>query len=320
MAREEIGWRDIADPVNRRKLQNRQNQRYSRERKAKSNGNFGGLVIKQWRIKAGHLPKTGDCQVIKPSALADAYHGIPTPTASFNNNKISSEAAPPHAQSCPLGRSIQSMQVEDGLEFWYRRSPDITPTEANILRKHWYQQKQVTTVPNDRLITLIYYNVFRGFATIVDVLGLKSDRMCDEYLPSPFLPLSPTSTSALTNLPKALQPTYLQRTVDHHAYIDIYPCAKVRDNVIIQELSDELEEDLCTDIMGGGCDPDEQLTLDEGSRTGTSLWGDPCFVENWEISEHMARKWSWVFAGAYDLQDATNARRRRRGWNEIFFA
>lgn len=80
------------------------------------------------------------------------------------------------------------------------------------------------------------------------------------------------------------------------------------------------EDELCHDVLGLSGDGSDWLVLEEGPRTGATLWGDPWDIWNWELSEYMALKWKWIFMGSTELLESTNNRRGARGWKEIDFA
>lgn len=218
------------------------------------------------------------------------------------------------AESAVEGKDIPIRQEQIANHCWH------SEPEGVIHRQQLKCHSRNTPLPADHLLTLIYFNVFRGLTWNARILGLDAEKLLFDDLPSPFTPCSPTATSAITRLPAGLRPTSLQRSIDHHPCFDVLPCPRTRDNMI-QDGMDSVEDELCIDLMGLSSTGDGfDLCLDEGSRTGITVWGDPWEIENWEISEYLATKWTWAFAGAFELEASTNQRRRARGWKTIYFA
>jgi hypothetical protein len=73
----------------------------------------------------------------------------------------------------------------------------------------------------------------------------------DDY-PSPFLPLSSSANSNIRNLPPALQPTELQKTMAHHPMWDIFPNAEIRDDILRYGEHNIDDIELCLDMVGNG--------------------------------------------------------------------
>ena len=316
----EVDWRYISNSVRRRKLQNRVNQRASRQRRAQAVRDTGELVVKQWSVTVNNTTKPSDasiCAVRHDKGSYDA--GLYTVVSPFDvENKHHGDLSNDLETFGSDGSAMGSHNPSPNLE---QEVTDFWPAQY----KHSYLPstgRRPSPSADYRLLTLIYYNVFRGFHWNISILGLDPNQMyLDEY-PSPFVPLSPTATSRITKLPPALRPTALQKNVAHHPFIDIFPCSVMRDNVLRRGLTDQEEDELCHDLLGLSEDRSEWLMLhaDEGPRTGVTLWGDPWDINNWEISEYMALKWNWLFTGATELMESTNIRRRARGWKEIRLA
>lgn len=203
-----------------------------------------------------------------------------------------------------------------GRELWC-----MSPEEL-VRRRRLRCQSSAASITADNLLTLIYLNVFRGLTWNIHILGLDSEQMCIDEYPSPFLPCSPTATSAITKLPPGLRPTPLQLTVEHHPYIDIFPCPILRDNLLRYPFfGNEEEEQLCIDLMGLSEGVNEGDRPPEGeNRIGATVWGDPWVIENWEVSRFLTVRWPWLLKGCFALEVATNRRRIARGWKAIRFA
>ncbi|KAJ8132122.1 hypothetical protein O1611_g1508 [Lasiodiplodia mahajangana] len=153
-------------------------------------------------------------------------------------------------------------------------------------------------LPADHLLTLVRYNLYRACATNSRLLGIEPRSMHEDII-SPFCDLKTFDHP----LPKSLLPTRTQVTVWHHPYIDLFPFGDLRDKLIhSQDIIDE--DQLCAD-MGG-----KDATAES---TGLIVWGDPWDPMGWEVSEHIAIKWSWLFRGCEQLLAATDYWRRQRG-------
>ena len=81
----------------------------------------------------------------------------------------------------------------------------------------------------------------------------------------------------------------------------------MRDNILKNQ--DNLDADtLCDDLLGGMYEG-----LSEIQSRGLVLWGEPWSTNGWEISEGIARKWSFLLKGCGDLIESTNKWRKVRG-------
>jgi len=156
----------------------------------------------------------------------------------------------------------------------------------NVMNKiPCFEQFCYTPLPTDqKLLTLMHFNLIRALCQCVILLGFSPDEM---YLdvPSPFVD-QPDETLGSTlatqvqrktvfALPPTMQPTYLQKTIAHHPEIDIFPFPVYRDNIILagKEIDDVT---LCMDVTYGvGVDniwSDKKEGVDNsingGGRTG----------------------------------------------------
>jgi hypothetical protein len=84
----------------------------------------------------------------------------------------------------------------------------------------------------DQLLTLIQFNVLCVLITNTMTLGWTMKWLECSNPPSPW-----NASSEHDNpwLPKALQPSSLQRTVEHHPWIDVWPIPKLRDNLLLAD-------------------------------------------------------------------------------------
>lgn len=173
-------------------------------------------------------------------------------------------------------------------------------------------------VPRDHeFINLLYYNVFRAFQVNISSLGLTTYLVSLDIL-SPFNALSlggtvtqelenavlvpPPAPDLILNLPPSLQPTELQISVLHHPWIDLFPCPKLRDNLLRK--GDDLDGlAICHAVCEGV----------EHENTGLIVWGDPWDTSGWEITEGLAKKWPWMLDGCDEVINGTNYWRSLRG-------
>ena len=180
---------------------------------------------------------------------------------------------------------------------------------GNDLRYH-------TSIPTaeDQLLTLMYYNVFRGLSRNIRALNLDPRLMGSWEYDSPFV----TRALDVSFLAPDIQPTYLQRTVSHHSCFDIFPDSVVRDNAIAYYYVEKnpLQTRLCMAVAGRHT----WFQTDVALKTGCILWGEPDVVESWEVTEGFAREWPFLVKGALRLEAATNLYRSLRGDPPIFFA
>ncbi|KAH7304717.1 hypothetical protein B0I35DRAFT_414296 [Stachybotrys elegans] len=158
----------------------------------------------------------------------------------------------------------------------------------------------------DHLITLLQLNAVRALAmnrTLISGI-LTTPLDCEEevfhVLPYPANPHL---------LPPALLPTFLQQTVPHSDWIDIFPCPEARD-ALIRAVGTFDEDDMWADCVGGLFEgyPDNEI-----ERRGVIAWSPPWDIRGWEASEGFIRKWGWIFQGLPTLFEATNGWRMQRG-------
>lgn len=323
---EEDDWHNTSDRMTRRKLQNRQNQRARRLR----NINRGNEpLIKQY------VPgrKTGQFVYLPRSDNEVNWSGDSRPKPKWSRD-VSLVSCP---DDCDAAELSQKLATEDGKLIHSALNAigpslltfaDMGGVDVHKYRTNDYWERGCY-LHSDRLLTLLYYNLFRTFSWNVEILGLDFSKIVKEDYPSPFLSILDSDGSAPRKLPKYLQPTEVQKKVYHHAGYDIFPCPIIRNNMIqrMEVLSEEEEDELCLDtegfnrsFRGIGADPGPYSHLDEGDRSGITIWGDPWDLKSWEISEYVASKYPWLVAGAIEAQVYTNARRKARGWKELHFA
>ncbi len=87
--------------------------------------------------------------------------------------------------------------------------------------------------PDPRQLTdVLRFNIFNALAHNAKVLGFNDDWLKYEAI-SPFGATQddgPPNLLIAANCPPNMKPTMLQTTVEHHPWIDLIPCPRMRDN------------------------------------------------------------------------------------------
>ncbi|KAG9238810.1 hypothetical protein BJ875DRAFT_4107 [Amylocarpus encephaloides] len=187
--------------------------------------------------------------------------------------------------------------------------PPILPYLNTCSRKRPIPPVHFPLTPDHRLITLIQYNVLRATLTNMALLNLLHTlpTYCSAAIVVPLTFPSPPPNS----IPASLRPTVLQQTTPHEPWIDLIPCAPMRDNLMLFKGAFD-QEDLCGDLVGG---------LYEGfndvENRGMVVWGEPWLADGWEVSEGFVKKWGFLLKGCQDMLRSTNEWRRNRGEGEL---
>lgn len=163
----------------------------------------------------------------------------------------------------------------------------------------------------DHRITLVKLNVFRAFKRNIAALGYASGWMTDDAL-SRFSTHGPHPDSEdfpdATAIPASLRPTELQLKQPHHPWLDFFPFAQLRDNLIQHEDCMD-DSQLCRDLMGFWNMPDEDNCM--------LVWSDPWDPMSWELTETFLKKWGWLVRGCPEILWSTNYWRRLRGERQL---
>ncbi|ODM14536.1 hypothetical protein SI65_10022 [Aspergillus cristatus] len=268
-------WSGLTDPVERRRRQNRLNQRARRQRK-----------------RAQEDPYTRPSTTIiktSPQSTSPPDTAKSTDTAESTENAVS----PVSSASSTSRRRCLGLQT---LSYLHKFSESA------------YQSYILGCPTSDHLLTLSKVNVFRAFEAIMASMGMTPypEWMHDDAI-SPFSTLRP-GIAEDTNLPLALRPTKLQKSLAHHPWLDFFPLPKMRDNLLRAGEFDD--EELCVDIMGFW-----DMSTDSCSML---VWGEPTDPSSWEVTEAFLKKWPWVVRGCPELLQSTNYWRRKRGDAVIF--
>ncbi|KAL4904259.1 hypothetical protein BDW74DRAFT_178841 [Aspergillus multicolor] len=302
-------WYGVTDPKERRRLQNRANQRAHRTRKQNGPSQQAGTLQQRPRTKpnAAFVPLLARLERLEAAlgSLAESHHrpaADSTESASTNTRS----KTPPHRQVGAAGgySAIEWASIPDARK--------RTILLAQVARFH--SSYQLNNPCSDHLLSLTRVNVHRAFVANMDTLGITWEWMADDSI-SPFSiqissPRPSTFSAQLSSLPCALRPTPLQLSSIYHTWINLFPCAIMRDN-LIRAGNEWDDEELCTDIMG----------FWDGNAQGPHgliVWGDPADPSAWEVSEGFVRKWGWVVKGCEELMRATDYWRGRRGVRPLF--
>ncbi|OQU95598.1 hypothetical protein CLAIMM_01782 [Cladophialophora immunda] len=307
-------WAGKTDIKERRRLQNRLNRRAYRKRQTeqkllrKRTMTEAGIEQENSRHRWSRLPGVGVFTLeakdsvmsngpITLSSLVSAAGKFSTRhniTVSFGSVKTSSEHLnlKPVQSWCrrfeetmlhigPVGTEVLDEDVS-------ARDSDPVVFEESIIHAVGIRYHTFIPSPEDQLLNLMYYNVFRGLAKNIRALNMEMHFMASWASDSPFI----TGKIDTSTLAPDFQPTYLQQTVSHHPCFDIFPDSIVRDNAI-----------------------DHWHTwheIDLALKHGCVLWGEPDVTESWEVTQGFADDWPFLVKGAVRLEAATNRYRALR--------
>ncbi|KAF2010473.1 hypothetical protein BU24DRAFT_399848 [Aaosphaeria arxii CBS 175.79] len=187
----------------------------------------------------------------------------------------------------------------------------------NQFAQYAHQQYQQGNPTLSHLPILLQFNTITAFEHIAKLLGATDDYHTEDAI-SPFYKHGPLlgrhTIEQQNNWPKNLHPTNAQFTIDHHPWIDAFPCPQLRDNILVavEQLAVCDELDLCHDIC--------QYDVDRVLKTGLIVWGDAENMYNWEFGIDFLKKWGYLLYGCTELLVATNYWRARRGEPKISWA
>ncbi|OOQ85425.1 hypothetical protein PEBR_24643 [Penicillium brasilianum] len=148
------------------------------------------------------------------------------------------------------------------------------------------------------------FNIIRAMCDNAAIMELTMDVLCED-IASIFNIAGPITF----NLPPSLQPSSTQKQAIHHPWIDLLPVRSFRD-VLIGRMAEYDDEELCGDLYG--------LSKTSGN-VGLLVWGEAWDPLAYELSEEVARKWSWILKDSPELLTSTNYWRRKRGEKRLRF-
>ncbi|KAK5048483.1 hypothetical protein LTR84_005573 [Exophiala bonariae] len=333
-------WAGISDIKERRKLQNRLNRRAYRKRQSelKSQGKHEaessstdstmGHRTKRRKIPGSHVFSLDGEQSNHKSGHIMLSELIRSSKLSFhspdsNGDRASYASQETMFQDLNIDGQYEAFQstIQQSLlspeQFDNLINPAVNDDESNSALLEARLNSTINAGPStylgsDHLITLIYYNVFRGLSKNIQALKLDLNLMRRKDYQSPFI----TGDYDLSTLAPDFHPTLIQRTFPHHPCFDIFPDAVVRDNAIKNWATDLPYGYLCTTLAGRRNWHEIELP----ARHSCVLWGDADNADNWEVTEAFASRWPYLVQGAYRLEAATNKWRALRGERPISFA
>jgi hypothetical protein len=191
-----------------------------------------------------------------------------------------------------------------------------TPRVQEIMRRfadHAYASFVQGAPALSHLPLLVQYNIYKALQRNAEILGIVAEYYDYEGI-SPFTKNGPTlgTTSPLiaNEWPVNLRPTQLQRSIQHHPWIDVFPWPKFRDNLLQAFEHPDLcdEDELCRDVVEYG---------DLNNKPVLLVWGDAWDPHNWEVTSDFLTKWGWLLIGCEGFLGPTNYWRAKRGESPI---
>ena len=218
---------------------------------------------------------------------------------------ITSEANPSSIEDRGISSLFQNLQASRA----YTRLAEAFEA-ALVRRSRWLIHHTKYPSPTiELLLNLTCWNVFRAFMHNVSLLSFDPSRLVDDSAISPFS-TSPHPADLFLHLPPALQPTDLQRRIQHHPAYDVFPDASLREQIILAEEGSYDADALCADLIGWP-------TGEPQPHNGLIVWGEPWRVESWEASEDFVRRHLPLVKKCKELIDSSNRWRLLRGETRI---
>ncbi|TVY77941.1 hypothetical protein Focb16_v008150 [Fusarium oxysporum f. sp. cubense] len=184
--------------------------------------------------------------------------------------------------------------------------PDSERTESFMIRFSTdARQRWINGAPQtDMLLSLVQFNTTRALVINARLLGIASEFMLPEARSRMHRHVV-DDAKMHGSIPLSLQPTYLQLTTSHHAWVDILPFPEMRDNILRRNEDSYDKKELCRDLRGF-----QDVAKGLG---GMIIWGEAWDCRAWEVTESFASKWAWVIRDCFQLQESTQYWRSARG-------
>ncbi|KAJ6102886.1 hypothetical protein N7486_005313 [Penicillium sp. IBT 16267x] len=261
------------DAAAKRRLQNRLNQRASRERRALKAGKHNSKQ-KRWIIYT---------EEAKAPAEAERAQNDHVVIPSIPQEK-------PTYDLCKFNAQTRAAAIKD----WNARKQYlIAQLEQRAASAAANQLNQLTL-----LAPVTNLNVVNAMLINASLMGLTLE-LLNEDIVSTFNIVGPMTL----HLPPSLQPTSTQKDIIHHPWIDIMPMQSLRD-VMLTNLGKYDEDEFCGDLHG---------EVGASNGIGLISWGEPWDPTAYEISEDVFRKWAWLLKDCPEIIKTTNYWRRKRG-------
>jgi len=226
--------------------------------------------------------------------------------ASFKTYQLKTPVTQPVASHTSNSRDVSDSRQDRLSLSSDTRAGDAEKTQDAVLNQleEAASHKYMGSPTADFLLTLIQFNVFRALLRNTFTLGLTTDWLKNEML-------SPICYGCFNgSAPSSLQPTLLQRTIDHHPWLDLFPFPAMRDN-LLRSYGKYDEDQLCGDLVGWCRSP--------GARVGLIVWREPWDPSGWEATEGFLETWGWTVRGCGEIRWATNYWRAQRGEEPLLF-
>ncbi|KAJ5185422.1 hypothetical protein N7491_006711 [Penicillium cf. griseofulvum] len=201
---------ETLDPAARRRLQNRLNQRASRERKALQTKNQQKAPPRKWVI------------YIEDSSLPNRNAS----TKEATSHRVMKSSSPPRRNE--------------------EYSSHTNPTQQNTFLNNLYRKAlhmiQHPAISRNPTFCATGCNIIGAMLVNASLMGLTFD-LLHEDLASQFNLVGPRTF----HLPPSLHPSQKQRKIIHHPWIDLIPVLSLREALLAR--TDEIDEDeICCDF------------------------------------------------------------------------
>ncbi|KAH8797757.1 hypothetical protein F5884DRAFT_687754 [Xylogone sp. PMI_703] len=275
-------WTGVTSAAQRRKLQNRLNQRAYRQCLA--------LTLRQRRSM--------ETERRKPAA---AYQKLLTASGG------TSHAGTSKAEKDQVCNELTTFLItQHGYKML--QSPQDQAKMLGIARDA-YASYTLGIARPAQLHLLIKLNVLNAFTRNAEFLGLPPSYICSDGAASIF-PREGPQPITIPSWPKHLQPSPVQRSVQHSAWLDLIPFPLTRDKILLAINAGLLDEDeLCQDL----------LEVDDNGSDAPYLivWGDSSDPRGWEASFLFLEKYRWLVWDCSEIIESTNFWRSMRGEKQL---
>lgn len=183
--------------------------------------------------------------------------------------------------------------------------PCLCAATQTAREQHWAQLKRKVAEsaannlqsPN-LLLPVAQHNIMRAMFANAASMGLTME-ILSEDIASYFNIAGPVPLC----LPPSLQPSASQKQIIHHPWIDLIPIASLR-NTLLSKMDKYNEDELCGDLYG---------VCGSSREVGLIVWGEAWDPSAYEVSETVAKNWSWLLRDCPELLESTNHWRKQRG-------